>query len=204
MSGTSVHHVRLSASPGCIAGVLSLVLIGLTSPAEVLAQCGGGGGGGGAAASIERRSQAKIRADYDREQDMTVVRFGPVADGDDMPGVGASYECPGKDSCVPIFVQVMLHLPGAGTKGEAASGLVLSADDGLLLEPAYSVHELAAERTGARRQVAVVTLSVDEFLSLAGSGDLAYRLGDRSVRLTARQVKALGEFGARIRQSVGG
>ncbi len=182
-------------------GVLSLTLVGLAIPAEILAQCGGGGGGGGAAASIERRSQTRIRADYDRAQDITSVRFGPVADGDDMPGVGASYECPGKATCVPIFVQLMLHLPGGVALKEGVDRLVLSAGDGLVLEPAYTVHELANQRGGARGQLVMITLPAEEFLSLAGRGELAYRLGDRSVRLTERQVKALGDFGGRIRKA---
>lgn len=182
-------------------GVLCVALVGLAVPAEVLAQCGGGGGGGGGAAgSIERRSQTKVRADYDRAQDLTVVRFGPVADGNDVPGVGASYECPGKATCAPIFVQLMLHLPGGAT-GEGAPGLVLIAGEGLVLEPAYAVHELPAERGGPRGQVVMVTLPVDEFLSFAGHEELAYRFGDRSVRLTARQAKALGALGDRIRKA---
>ena len=159
-----------------------------TTPA--IGQMGGGGGG---------MNKAVVTLQYDRGQDQTTVAL-PGIPKMGSPRVGAMFDCPGRKTCVPNVVLLLLIVAGEKPQYEGVSEIAVAVagrENEMKFPAQYAMQGEPMSRQS--QEMISWTMPTADFIAVAEAKTASFVLAGRRLELTADQRDGLGLFAKRIR-----
>ena len=158
-----------------------------TPPA--LGQMGGGGG----------MNKVVVTVQYDRGQDQTTVAL-PGIPKMGSSRVGAMFDCPGRKTCVPNVVLLLLIVAGEKPQYEGVSEIAVAVagrENEMKFPAQYAMQGEPMSRQS--QEMISWTMPTADFIAVAEAKTANFVLAGRRLELTADQRNGLGLLAKRIR-----
>ena len=150
-------------------------------------------GGGGAA-----MKKVVVTVQYDRGQDQTTLGL-PGIPAMGSPRVGAMFDCPGRKTCVPNAVLVLLIVAGEKPQYEGVSEVAVAVDgrDTVMKFPVQ--YAMQGEPMSRQSQEMISwAMPTADFIAVAEAKTAGVVLAGHRIELTADQRNGLGLLAKRI------